>query len=428
MSSYDDEDESSLAEMQETLVWTCEQLILYQAKLESLCEGQTNNPTVEQFETFDEVLDVMHKTKRKLDSVRAKLVTRASKRLKQGDNPKNIVITWYDEACPPPSDKDISEVFKNWVWKKVKFIGSEEDELKASKRVLLVHYGPDCFTERPANCPSIPEIAIKYYAKKVSTVCNDTRNAVNQRIREAVFKRLDDRKELPDMDTILGIIKRKLDLSDPKNLEMAVWWFDVVIPRCTANCTDYAVGVRYYQIVSEAKHMTSADKPDVTASTEAYAVVAYENSMDKWTKHYELIQQFKPKKVKITLNQTAAWCDEKNRLDPKTHLVSAYQYGELIPKYTIPDSGQIVRGGWKEEGMRYYLQLKDNLKLIRGRQEFAVAFEQKVLTEMRRIHGIVAQSSSAQWRLLHGNKGGRRRPRVPPGLQNSFVSSSDEED
>ena len=99
--------------------------------------------------------------------------------------------------------------------------------------------------------------------------------------------------------------------------------------------------VRYYTTISEAvtRDSRNSEKPKklITASTEAFLVLLYENCHAKWKYIFE--EQKKNPKFKY---------DRKN--------------AKVKALYTEQDGGQKKHGGWKAEGLKRFNELKKAIK------------------------------------------------------------------
>ena len=323
----------------------------------------------------------------------------------------------------PSASSLIFEVFKSKIWQKVKFIGSNQDEVNVTERVMKVFPDPDLQEDSPKGAALRSEWMTNYSGEVLKAV-NTTRSYVQSRVREVVFSRLEEAKPLPNLMFLQMLMRREVDLNSPSQLEQAVWWWDVVMPRCTANQTHFSPKVRYFDIISRATSDNKTKKPDISASTEAFAAIVYQNSVQKWKRYYDLRKEHPGKSIEIKTKKNQAWCDEMNEITPKKWYVTVESFPDLLPKYTNPEAGQVARGGWNETGMKQHHEWKKQVEKARKTPD-GIAMEERILAEMRRVNGINRGSYQDHLSAKKGNFG--EDMANLEDQQTSYISDSDAE-
>ena len=181
-------------------------------------------------------------------------------------------------------------------------------------------------------------------------------------------------------------------------MAITAWWLDKILP--TANRIDslYTKDIRYYQELSDCKTTKLKDKPqyDVECSTEAFALISYENSYLKWKKIWELKRSLKVKH--ITIKKSPAKTVGKR---PKEGYAFAYEseHPALVTKFTHNNVGQNLFGGWDDKGLKLYReygQLNRQARLNIGPNR---KFERAVLNEMRRKNNISGKTPEEQAKI-----------------------------
>ena len=232
----------------------------------------------------------------------------------------------------------------------------------------------------------------------VTSALNDARNYVQQNMRKAVFKHMTIAKKksaFPNLSDIKAIIRRKLDLNNPKKLDIAILWVDKLLPPCTGNRYDFPDKVRYYETISEGKSNPNNEYPDITAETEAFGFVVFESNHHKWPKLWELERNHKGPGTRTKVMKEPK---ENHVKDPECRYFYISEHKELAPIYTKPDAGQEKYGGWTEKGVRRFMAVTETLKQIRGTPQ-AIAWERELLAKMRERKGIIGRTYEEQKRL-----------------------------
>ena len=69
---------------------------------------------------------------------------------------------------------------------------------------------------------------------------------------------------VPDLDNILLVMRRKLDLSVPENMHLAVWLVDHVMPKFTGKDVIFGKKVHHFEHISVAKAEKHCQRVDMT--------------------------------------------------------------------------------------------------------------------------------------------------------------------
>jgi hypothetical protein len=210
---------------------------------------------------------------------------------------------------------------------------------------------------------------------------NSYRNYTQQEMREYFLKFFADNQEelLPEKDEMLqfalraGLRVQKEDAdgnfsgpgSEPSDVELVhrldkfEYYADGWVGKAAGQEHWARPTLKYYFRISE----------KVTASTEAFLVVMYENCYDKWTAQAKLIREGNFDTVAFT---------KAERLREKTR-----GQQPLYPTpYTTASSGQCMFGGFNKAGMKRYKEVKKLIEEART-QDWVEEVEDQCLQHLR---------------------------------------------
>ena len=354
----------------------------------------------------------MERYKRERDAV---IAASAQKKGKIGD--KNDEVVRLTRLC-----------LKNHVFKTFKYVTTVPGEIRLTEAVMdninikgLTGDEPEVAVER--------ENFMRNYQKIITSQLNEVRNNTQSRVKEVVKGWVEAAKKpraLPPLKDLVAICNRKLDLKDPKALEIALFWVDKILPACTGTSQQFAPSVRYFQTISKAKSNPEATFGDMTPETEAFALVCIENNYKKWPKLWELERKEPNKKLKTVVMKEKK-DDHVEKPDSKYYYIS--DYPDLATKYTNPDSGQEKYGGWNEQGIRRFIEIK-NINANKRASDAGKAWEAELLEELRKSKNITAATWEEQQKL--NGKAKANKAASAAGITNDdlfdFELSSDNDD
>ena len=112
--------------------------------------------------------------------------------------------------------------------------------------------------------------------------------------------------EFPSMKKLLACMQRKLPVNDPENKYEILYHLDALLPRASGCARAFDKKVRCHATISDAKMDEKAKEEDITAETEAFAMIVLENNCTKWPTLFVLEDkpEKKGKKTKIIAEKT----------------------------------------------------------------------------------------------------------------------------
>lgn len=141
---------------------------------------------------------------------------------------------------------------------------------------------------------------------------------------------------------------RETALEEPENAvkkQIFIWYYDVYLVACLPK-EFWKEDIRYYQLLTDEINIFGKMKGLVTVSSEAFALLMWENCRDKWINYF---------KYKEANGEKAAI--------PKGKEPGAQDH---LAKWSDGKEGQVLYGGWKEEAYVKFEELKKTLKAWRA--------------------------------------------------------------
>ena len=153
----------------------------------------------------------------------------------------------------------------------------------------------------------------------------------------------------PTYHLFLKCALRDIDVNDPAEMKVFLWYWEHILSKNGGFSMWHKDEIRFSQLPSECTYKFEHYEKDFKlfpASTEAFFVLLYDNCIDKWKEH----AQWKHDHPKVRLPIM-----NKENKDEPLHKT----------KYTITDIGQQKYGGWSNEGLEAFNQLKKDIKASR---------------------------------------------------------------
>ena len=224
----------------------------------------------------------------------------------------------------------------------------------------------------------------------VASALNDLRAYVTARMKDEAhkwWKKHD--KTLPPVDKILACLTRTLDLSNKENWEIFCFYWDKFMPRATANTFDWSTDKCRYAIMSTAAPKDDPEDLYITDSTEAFAVLCYENHFKCWQAIWA---------VKTANSDLPVIAGKKASKDGPDHEVKndkIYLYGDMYKsKWCSSDCGSTMHGGYNAKGFKKYDEYRDMCVATRAKPT-TKAYEEAFLATLRQAHGLTQASEAA---------------------------------
>ena len=325
--------------------------------------------------------------------------------------------------------QQIKSVVKRHLWRTVKFLGDEEDEMEVTEKVLdmlnLENYTPVPTDSEEKKAEKIQRRAnwVATYRKTVREGLNDQRSYTQSQQKSAALdyirkqdpKPTDKEKKdefLPTVDEMTKVVMRDLahsDKNEQAHLERLFdWYVTEMLPACARS--RYWPEKLHGQVQVSSHLVDHVDgKYAVPPSTEAMCLVMYENCRDRWINMYVYkdidghageIPRYSKKKHEETAQWAALWSDNC--------------------------SGQQPYGGWDDAGIDKFDELcekiaknrKENADHIKKIEKAAVLciFKVKsdILKEKRKAAGkdVEDEPSPKKKKAGAGLKSARKRKRL----------------
>ena len=208
---------------------------------------------------------------------------------------------------------------------------------------------------------------------------------------------VDDMVELPSLETIERVVMRDFKVLDPETGEVKkeeteylefvfVWWIRKILPKVAG---DHFWGTKYHHLGPVSYQVYPEDnKERVPPSTEAMAVVAYENCRIRWE---------------------AVWKDNKKDPNAPTKKYQKKDQSTHIYKglYSSGDKGQQPWGGWNIEGRKRFYDLCKQIQKNRTEQKERV-------TEADNLVVTQIKEEIKDLEATHGIKEPRKKQKMAP--------------
>ena len=303
---------------------------------------------------------------------------------------------------PNPQVKAIIRgAVKSDLWRLCKFLQNDDDQERAAKK--LITYAGIANSDGVALDPKSeePEMMaevknwVETYGGLVTSELNQQRCYAVQQMKDACSNYLEQTKnaKLPEVAEIEAVVDRTSE-----NDEAWFFWFDKILPKAAANKDHWNLETRLYHKISEALVDNTAKKYHMSASTEAFALVAYEGNRVKWIELAKLKKKCGKPKVRCVAKKSQVRTDV-----PTTAYYDEETYPLLECTCTKPNAGQAKFGGWTEAALKRYAQLLTINKTARKSVEGS-ELEDAYYEHIRKIYNIKGKTPEEQAEISGSKK------------------------
>lgn len=204
-----------------------------------------------------------------------------------------------------------------------------------------------------------------------------------------------------------------VDIIDNDAMNLAVWWWDEILPSATASNTKFwTPRRRWYNHIYDGQ---VGGEPLLTPQDEAFALLCMENYSKQWENDFKLQLEHPGKNIQRA--------DKKKFVMPTDPTVLARGYvvtekaivkfgDRWANKYTLSNAGSKLSGGWTTAGKQKYLKCLKHVQ--RGRKLATTpAKEALILAKVKEVNGVVGDNYDE---YLQARKRARRGPSILDGL------------
>lgn len=281
----------------------------------------------------------------------------------------------------------IGRDFKVKFWRKVKFVQNDAQLTQVCGKVMdYMGLGKGEEEDKEVYAIRLNTFELKFGDKILQEV-NNLRSYVLGQLRDVATHYMDQNGgRLPQIADLEKVVFR-----DPTmDMDLMEWWWDEVLPKATGYADCWKESKRWFGTITRLAPPDDIKKKYITAETEAFALLNFENSAGKWEKHREISQlaAFRNKNITILYKKTPA--ENPAPKTPRQAYAHIQTYPGLKTKWTQPNAGQAKFGGWSKEGMTRYSAILKACKEGRANQPQCDEIEQKALASLREKHGIEA--------------------------------------
>jgi len=302
--------------------------------------------------------------------------------------------------CPENEKARITAAVQKYFWPTMKFVPkSETDKASVIKHVVNNLEPP---------LPGKSSIRRAYRAKYGNVVIkciNNVRNYVMGEIRDDTKAAMEEGVTLPTVELLEKCLQRTIDPEDENEMAAFKYFWDRMLPKATGQKEIWSEEHRWFHTISEAAPLNAPNRPYITPSIEAFAVLEYDNKITMW-------KECREAKLKYPLGRlTHTLVDEEDQekqcvLEGKKIMLRAPKYRA---KWTVKDGGSEGTGGWNIEGLIRYETLLDYADQGRANPHCGPV-ESAVLEALREDHKVTALT----WTDHKGGRRKRQRTDVPP--------------
>lgn len=200
--------------------------------------------------------------------------------------------------------------------------------------------------------------------------------------------------DIPTMEIMEKCLSRDIDVNNPVEMALFQWYWDKYLPEEAGNGHIFKESQRHYATISEAAPLSDPNAKYMPSVGEALAVLMYENNRERWL-HYIKLKKEYGHDMKVT---PAIYLPDKPKTDqyrgkPGEVIIRGdrmYVY-EFKGKFTVSDGGQAKYGGWTNEGLKRFQELKKMAKEGRAKPNCG-EIEKLSLGELRAKKGLTAST------------------------------------
>ena len=282
------------------------------------------------------------------------------------------------EEIPPALAGIMSTSMKDEVWRRIQFCGNDANRDEMVK-MWLTKSGLRCFyIEEGKLNPHFVQVYTKFGQDEHNRQRSDTVNKIKKVCDECYHNH---GKKLPTIAALQKIVYREKDA----NPDLFVWWWDTLLPKIPGS--HYTWGKNQYNYHTISAYKDEKGTPHVTPGLEAFALLTIENNHAKWT----ILLNYKEKHPKTRIYIVPEIISDKHKdIDGKKRYLSSKKLPKLKTKYTETGAGQVKFGGYTQEGLKRWLEIKKNNK--EGRKKSG-DLEAEILRLVREKHEISAETN-----------------------------------
>ena len=315
-------------------------------------------------------------------------------------------ITTRKGAAPP--NKDIMAMIAKWWkeenWRLCKFMWKDVHEEEACR-----HFIRACMDDASLIIQGSKgeNDFIGTYAHYMTKVLNNTRSYVQGRLKEKLFKFVDENGRWPTLAELRACVTREFDPNKPEMMAIFVWYWNELLPVAAFYMEHWGVSIRCNNTISQAHFPGKPNKKYITQAHEAMCYVLMANNMrpeanqeGKWELMYRLKGLHKGKKFinRAITPPGAAFKDPLTNERVNYHVgdkfITLYEDQGHGGRFTDTTSGQNRFGGWKPEGRRLFRTIRDANKLAREK-DTTKAIELAALVKVKQINSTASQLAAA---------------------------------
>jgi hypothetical protein len=270
----------------------------------------------------------------------------------------------------------ITAYVRKHLFRVVKFISNEHMFGKAFKQVM----DHECVADRDR---------VKFqtlYESVFNHALNSKRSTCEQAGKAIMMKELKRCKE-DGIDRFTIEELQKLRRASTEREKQASLWFFGTFLECVSGQKHWGVQ-KCKQLVSEASSSATKHGKLVTISDEAFALLLYDNYLEKWVKAFQQQEQHRLETMAAPQPASTAGGDGRRKAGKEREK----------GKYTAQKTGHCKYGGWNREGMATYNSFYHMVKDDRA-SEHAMDMEREVLNHCmafnrRGTNGVGSPDSS----------------------------------
>jgi hypothetical protein len=181
-------------------------------------------------------------------------------------------------------------------------------------------------------------------------------------------------KDLPTVEQVKNVWNFDLERPTQQQRDLLLWWVDIFLPKI-AGPEWFDEDHRHYQLMSDKCTYNKFTRVAVPASTEAFAMAAFENWRTKWMLQF----QFQDENPHSGI--------------PRGRGNEKYEDG----KWSTPRMGQKAYGGWTDVGIDAFVAYDQQVVDFRKEEENNGRVKQLfALDLMRRAHNKTAPSAAEE--------------------------------
>ena len=320
-----------------------------------------------------------------------------------------------------PMYKPLKAVSREHIWRTVKFITKPDEATRVAEKTL--DHLIECGMQQPLKQHD-RDIWLAQYTGKMVSIHNGTRSYVVSQLKDAANAYLNlavargaEAPKLPTEEEMLACANRTTT-----DMDLLEWYWDGYLPAATANAKHWGADQRHFSLISEAHLDGAPGSLIIPASTEAFAILAFECYHVAWQEQWELKRELTAEhKKKMTLVPKTKYPD--NFTEPyQVEGDKVYLYDpKFRGKWTLPDAGQSKFGGWLKQALRRFAAIRKAVRDARAAvpeateedpfpDSASLVLEKACLQQLRTKYGITMATADAQRRKNRNKKAKREEP------------------